>query len=236
VRQAGQVGAGEKDLSMGAHLQNHPAIPPADIQRESFRIIEQEVGDHGLSTEAWLVARRVIHSTGDFEFAQLLQFHPQAFEVAAEAICSGEDILTDVEMVRMGIQSLAKRLHGLDVRCHLNDPDTAGAAKATGRTRSAQGLLRGFDTGGVGICVIGNAPTALRAAIDACQAAGSTKPRLIVGVPVGFVDAAESKEALCDTAAVPWITCVGRKGGSAVAAAIVNALLEWAKPLRPRQE
>jgi precorrin-8X/cobalt-precorrin-8 methylmutase len=219
-----------------SQLQHHPALPPADIQRESFRLIEQEVGDHGLSTEAWLVARRVIHSTGDFEFAQLLRFHPQAFAVAAKAIRSGQEILTDVEMVRMGIQALAKRVHGLEVRCHLNDPDTAPAAQAAGRTRSAQGIWRGLHVGCVGICVIGNAPTALRAVIDACQGAGIAQPRLIVGVPVGFVDAAESKDALYDTTAVPWITCLGRKGGSAVAAAIVNALLEWVQPARPRQE
>jgi precorrin-8X/cobalt-precorrin-8 methylmutase len=209
---------------------------PEDIQRESFRIIEQEVGAHGLSPEAWLVGRRVIHSTGDFEYASLLRFHPRAFAAAAVAIGNGEDVLTDVEMVRMGIQALAKRVHGLEVRCHLNDPDTASAAQASGRTRSAQGVWRGLHVGRVGICVIGNAPTALRAVIDACQAAGTAQPRLIVGVPVGFVDAAESKDALCDTTAVPWITCLGRKGGSAVAAAIVNALLEWATPPRSRQE
>lgn len=209
---------------------------PEDIQRQSFRIIEQEVGAHGLPPEAWLVVRRVIHSTGDFEYTNLLRFHPRAFAAAAIAINNGEDILTDVEMVRMGIQTLAKRLHGMDVRCHLNDPDTACEALAAGRTRSAQGICRGLDAGSVGICVIGNAPTALRAVIDTCQAAEIPKPRLVVGVPVGFVDAAESKEALRDTAAVPWITCLGRKGGSAVAAAIVNALLEWVHPPCPRQE
>jgi precorrin-8X/cobalt-precorrin-8 methylmutase len=216
--------------------QTCPPFRPEDIQRQSFRLIEQEVGAHGLSPEAWLVVRRVIHSTGDFDYTNLLRFHPRAFAAAATAIANGEDILTDVEMVRMGIQSLAKGRHGLAVRCHLNDPDTACEAHTAGRTRSAQGLWRGLRVGRVGICVIGNAPTALRMVIDACQAAGSAQPRLIVGVPVGFVDAAESKEALRDTEAVPWITCLGRKGGSAVAAAIVNALLEWVQPARPRRE
>jgi precorrin-8X/cobalt-precorrin-8 methylmutase len=216
--------------------QTSPHCRPEDIQRQSFRIIEQEMGAHGLSPEAWLIVRRVIHSTGDFEYADLLRFHPGAFAAAAAAIASGEDILTDVEMVRMGIQSLAKRLHGLEVRCHLNDAGTRRGAQATCRTRSAQGMWCGLRVGSVGICVVGNAPTALRVVIDSCQEAAVPAPRLIVGVPVGFVDAAESKLALSDTSTIPWITCLGRKGGSAVAAAIVNALLEWVPPARPRQE
>ena len=94
-------------------------------------------------------------------------------------------------------------------------------------TRTARGLLWGLTAGPVGICVIGNAPTALRAAIEACQQPAIPPPKLIVGVPVGFVDAAESKQALQAMQDIPWITCVGRKGGSTVAAAVVNALLEW---------
>ncbi len=200
---------------------------PDDIQRESFRIIEQELGGHGLSSEEFLAVRRVIHSTGDFEYAQLLQFHPEAFAAGRVAIRSGTDVLTDVEMVRVGIQPLAERRHGLQVRCHLNDPEARQQAQAQGTTRSVQGILRGLQAGRVGICVIGNAPTALRAVMAACQRSDLARPKLIVGVPVGFVDACESKLALSRTAVVPWITCRGRKGGSAVAAAIVNALLEW---------
>lgn len=220
---------------MDGRLHGHPSISPDDIQDESFRIIEQEVGDHGLSPEAWLVTRRVIHSTGDFAFAQLLRFHPQAFAAAAQAIRSGEDILTDVEMVRMGIQGMARTRHGLSVRCHLNDPEAGPAARAKGVTRSAEGIRLGLEGGRVGICVIGNAPTALRSVIEACQVSDAARPRLIVGVPVGFVDAVESKLALSAIDVVPWITCLGRKGGSAVAAGIVNALLAWVPP-RPRGE
>lgn len=210
-------------------------LPPEEIQRESFRIIEAEVGAHGLSPEEWLVVRRVIHSTGDFEFTRLLRFHPHAFAAAREAICNGDDIVTDVEMVRVGIQRLAASRHGLQVRCHLNDGSVVRAPRATGSTRSAQGMLRGLQAGRVGICVVGNAPTALRAAIAACQSSDMPRPKLLVGAPVGFVDAAEAKLALSDTDAVPWITCLGRKGGSAVAAAIANALLEWVPP-RPRAQ
>jgi precorrin-8X/cobalt-precorrin-8 methylmutase len=205
-------------------------IAPADIQQESFRIIEQELGPHGLSPEAWLVVRRVIHSTGDFEYAQLLRFHPQAFMAAAAAIRGGEDILTDVEMVRMGIQGLARSRHGIQVRCHLNDSEVRLEAQRNGTTRSAEGIRRGLQHTQVGICVIGNAPTALRAVIEACELSDRIRPRLIVGVPVGFVDAEESKLALSRIETVPWITCSGRKGGSAVAAGIVNALLEWVSP------
>lgn len=203
-------------------------IHPDEIQSTSFAIIEREMGAHTLSPEEFLIVRRVIHSTGDFDYARLLRCHPQAFTAAAAAIRAGEDLLTDVEMVRMGIQGVAARRHGLHVRCHLNDPEVAEEARRARTTRSAQGVLRGLRRGPVGICVIGNAPTALRAVLEACRSADVARPRLIVGVPVGFVDAAESKQALSETDAVPWITCLGRKGGSAVAAAIVNALLDWA--------
>jgi precorrin-8X/cobalt-precorrin-8 methylmutase len=203
---------------------------PDDIQRESFRIIEEEVGPHQLPPEQWQVVRRVIHTTADFEYAGLLRFHPQVFAAAEEAIRQSEDILTDVHMVRMGIQPLAERRHGLRVRCHLGDPEMSDAVKAMASTRTARGLLQGLTVGPVGICVIGNAPTALRALLAALQQPDVERPRLIIGVPVGFVDAAESKQALYETAAVPWITALGRKGGSTVAAAVVNALLEWVTP------
>ena len=211
-------------------------IAPADIQRESFRIIEQELGPHDLSPEAWLVVRRVIHSTGDFEFVRLLQFHPQAFAAAATAIRGGEDILTDVEMVRMGIQGLARSRHGIQVCCHLNDSEVSLEAQRNGTTRSAEGVRRGLQHERVGICVIGNAPTALRAVMAAGELSDRIRPRLIVGVPVGFVDAEESKLALSRTETVPWITCNGRKGGSAVAAGIVNALPEWVSPSHTVEE
>jgi precorrin-8X/cobalt-precorrin-8 methylmutase len=209
---------------------------PDDIQRESFRIIGEEVGSHQLPPEQWQVVRRVIHTTADFEYAELLRFHPQAFAAAEEAIRQREDILTDVQMVRMGIQPLAERRHGLRVRCHLGDPGVSDAVKATASTRTARGLLQGLTAGPVGICVIGNAPTALRALLAALQQPDVERPRLIIGVPVGFVDAAESKQALYETAAVPWITALGRKGGSTVAAAVVNALLEWVTPDRATTE
>jgi precorrin-8X/cobalt-precorrin-8 methylmutase len=203
---------------------------PDDIQTESFRIIEAEIGSHRFPPEQWQVVRRVIHTTADFEYAELLRFHPQAFSAAVEAIRPGEDILSDVQMVRMGIQPLAERRHGLHVRCHLADQDMSDAVKAMASTRTARGMLQGLTAGPVGICVIGNAPTALRALLAAIEQPGAERPRLIVGVPVGFVDAAESKQALYESAMVPWITTLGRKGGSTVAAAIVNALLEWVTP------
>lgn len=210
-------------------------IHPDDIQRESFQIIERELGAHGLPPDEFLVVRRVIHSTGDFEYARLLRFHPEALAAAIKAIHADEDILTDVEMVRVGIQRLAQSRHGLRVRCHLNDPEAVQAAEATGTTRSAQGILRGLRTGRVGICAVGNAPTALRAVFEACETSDGLRPRLLVGVPVGFVDAPEAKEALSRVDVVPWITCLGRKGGSAVAAAIVNALLEGVPPRQRAQ-
>ena len=209
---------------------------PDEIQLESFRIIEAEIGSHRFPPEQWQVVRRVIHSTADFEYAELLRFHPQAFAAAEEAIRRGEDILTDVQMVRMGIHPLAERRHGMRVRCHLGDPEMSDAVKAMASTRTARGMLQGLTSEPVGICVIGNAPTALRALLAALRQPDMQPPRLIIGVPVGFVDAAESKQALYETAAVPWITTLGRKGGSTVAAAIVNALLEWVAPHQPTSE
>jgi precorrin-8X/cobalt-precorrin-8 methylmutase len=211
-------------------------MQPDEIQRESFRIIDEEVGAHTLSPEEWLVARRVIHTTGDFDYAQLLRFHPEAFAAAAAAIQNGEDILTDVQMVRMGIQPMAQRRHGLRVRCHLGDAEIRPEVQAKAHTRTARSILQGLSAGPVGICVIGNAPTALRAVLDALQQPEVARPKLIVGVPVGFVDAAESKQALSTADRVPWITSLGRKGGSTVAAAIVNALLEWVPPTPGRAE
>jgi precorrin-8X/cobalt-precorrin-8 methylmutase len=209
---------------------------PDEIQIESFRIIEAEIGSHQFPPEQWQVVRRVIHSTADFEYAELLRFHPQAFSAAEEAIRRGEDILTDVQMVRMGIQPLAQRRHGMRVRCHLGDPEMSDAVKAMAGTRTARGMLQGLTSEPVGICVIGNAPTALRALLALLRQPDMEPPRLIIGVPVGFVDAAESKQSLYETAAVPWITTLGRKGGSTVAAAIVNALLEWVTPHRATLE
>jgi precorrin-8X/cobalt-precorrin-8 methylmutase len=209
---------------------------PDEIQLESFRIIDAEVGSHQFPLEQWQVIRRVIHSTADFEYAELLRFHPQAFSAAQQAIRHSEDILTDVQMVRMGIQPLAERRHGLRVRCHLGDSEMSDAVKAMASTRTARGMLQGLTSGPVGICVIGNAPTALRALLSALRQPDVERPRLIVGVPVGFVDAAESKQALYETTTVPWITTLGRKGGSTVAAAIVNALLESVTPHRATSE
>jgi precorrin-8X/cobalt-precorrin-8 methylmutase len=209
---------------------------PDEIQSQSFRIIEAEIGSHQFPPEQWQVIRRVIHSTADFAYAELLRFHPQAFSAASEAIRRREDILTDVQMVRMGIQPLAERRHGIRVRCHLGDPEMGDAVKSMASTRTARGLLQGLTAGPVGICVIGNAPTALRALHAALQQPDVELPRLIIAVPVGFVDAAESKQSLYETAAVPWITTLGRKGGSTVAVAIVNALLEWVTPDHPPSE
>ena len=209
---------------------------PDEIQRESFRIIEEELGPHSFAPEQWQVVRRVIHSTADFEYAKSLRFHPEAFSAAEQAIHQGEDILTDVQMVRMGIEPLARRRHDLRVRCHLGDPEMTDTVKVMASTRTARGMLQGLRSGPAGICVIGNAPTALRALLSALQQPDVEHPRLIIGVPVGFVDAAESKQALYETASVPWITTLGRKGGSTVAAAIVNALLEWATPYRATLE
>ncbi|NIA05918.1 MAG: precorrin-8X methylmutase [Proteobacteria bacterium] len=202
------------------------SVKPGEIEAESFRIIEQELGDHAFDPQTFAVVRRVIHATGDFGFADHLRFGNQAVRAGIAAIRAGRNILTDVNMVAAGINKTALAAFGGRVICKLADPGVAAAAAESGRTRSEVAIEQGLAEN-IGIVAIGNAPTALLKVMELIgrSAAG---PDLVVGVPVGFVNAAESKEIL-SRQDYPLITVLGRKGGSPVAAAIVNALSRLAR-------
>ena len=203
-------------------LQN---IAPQDIEAESFRIIERELGPTGFSPEEFAVVRRCIHATGDFSFAENMRFHPQAISAGLAAIRAGKNILVDVNMAASGISSGLLAQYGGRVICRVAEPETAALAKANGTTRSDAAMSRSVGDN-IGIVAVGNAPTALLKVMNLIEQ-GLFAPDLIIGVPVGFVNAAESKEILVHKS-YPFITALGRKGGTPVAVAAVNALLRLA--------
>ena len=200
-------------------------IDPLEIETESFRIIEAELGPTGFSPEQFAVVRRCIHATGDFSFAENLRFHPQAIEAGLRAIRAGKNILVDVSMAASGISKPLLAQFGGRVICRVADAEAAELARAGRMTRSeaAVELAAGEN---VGIAVAGNAPTALLKIMELTER-GVFSPDLVVGVPVGFVNAAESKEILASKP-YPFITALGRKGGTPAAVAAVNALLRLA--------
>lgn len=202
------------------------------ITTESFRIVDGELAALGVQLPPFQQAlvRRAIHSTADFELAHALRFHPAAIDAGIAALQGGTAVVADVQMVAVGIDR--RRLHALGghVLCEVSGPATADAARAAGTTRSAAGVRRALEVVDDGaVVVIGNAPTALREVLRLVDA-GTARPALVIGVPVGFVDATESKAALMERGDVPWIAVAGRKGGSPVAVALVNALLHLALP------
>lgn len=206
---------------MSVHLR------PEEIETESFRIIDAEVGEHSWPPAEWQIVRRVIHTSADFDYARTMVFSGDAAAHGIDALHRGRGIVTDTHMVQSGIAKHRLIPYGNRIACHVADPELAVAAKELGVTRSILAARKGAADPGNGIFVIGNAPTALFELLRLMREEG-LRPDLVVGLPVGFVGAAESKESLLREAAlygVPFITSRGRKGGSNVAAAVVNALL-----------
>ena len=203
-------------------------IRPEAIEAESFRIIAEELGPTSFDPRTFKVVQRVIHATGDFSFAESLIFHPQAIDAGIGAIRAGRNILTDVNMGAAGVSKGLLAPWGGGVICKVALPDVARIAKERGLTRSEVAVEQGLQEN-IGIVSVGNAPTALLKVMDCWdELAPELRPGLLVGVPVGFVNAAESKELLSEKS-YPFITCKGRKGGTPVAVAIVNALIRLAK-------
>lgn len=193
---------------------------PRKIEELSMRIIAERLQGGNFTAGEWAVVRRVIHTTGDVSFAGLLQFWPGAPEAGARALTAAGRLWCDVEMVKAGI---SRRAH-ISVSCRIHDPEVADLARRIGTTRAAAAMMAAVEEQPEGgIFVIGNAPTALFALLEAVEA-DKCRPALVVGTPVGFVGAAESKEWLTSFD-FPWISVRGEKGGSTIAAAIVNALL-----------
>ena len=197
-------------------------MKPHEIERSSFQIIDQEAGIHHWTAQQWSIVRRIIHTTADFEFKEMVRFHPDAISAGIEAIQGGKTIVTDTNMARVGIRKKEIERFGGQVKCYIDDPLIYQKAAAAGGTRAKAAVDAALDDMKDGIYVIGNAPTALLRLIE-LVGEKKARPALIIGLPVGFVNAAESKAALLELD-YPYISNVGRKGGSNVAASVVNAL------------
>lgn len=198
-------------------------IKPMDIERRSFEIITEILGDRKLDPENELVIKRAIHTTADFDYADNLVFSSHAVQKGIAALKAGCDIVTDTQMAKSGINKTILGKLGGEVHCFMSDADVAAEAKERGVTRAIVSMERAAKLEKPCIFAIGNAPTALitlRQLLDE----GKLNPALIIGVPVGFVNVVESKELIIESNA-PYIVARGRKGGSNVAAAICNAML-----------
>jgi precorrin-8X/cobalt-precorrin-8 methylmutase len=199
-------------------------MKPEDIETESFRIIDHEAGEHDWQEAEWQVVRRAVHTSADFEYIRTMVFSDGALDQAVAAIRNGAGIVTDTNMALSGISQARLVPFGCSVSCHVADSDVGALAKREGITRSVTAMRKSVNNTNHQIFVIGNAPTALFELLRLIQA-GQVQPKLIIGLPVGFVGAEESKNALAATQhSVPFITNMGRKGGSNVAAAVMNAL------------
>ena len=195
---------------------------PQDIEAESFRRIEAQVGAHDLPPEVWQVVRRMIHTSADLDYLKTARVHPQAIAAGVEALRQGRPLVTDTRMLLAGIGSGRLGRLGVKPFCLMDDPEVAKEAARQGTTRAAAAMEAALPHLAGGIVAIGNAPTALLRLLELLEA-GAPPPALVVGLPVGFVNAAESKELL-SRQHCPFITALGPKGGSAVAAAVINAL------------
>lgn len=199
-------------------------MKPEEIEAESFCIIDKEAGDHGWPEAEWQIVRRAVHTSADFEYVQSMVIADGALDKAIDALKGGAGIVTDTNMALSGISKARLASFGCTVSCHVADTDVAELAKREGITRSIAAMRKAVSNPANRIFVIGNAPTALFELLRLMDE-GQVAPALIIGLPVGFVGAEESKNALAATQhAVPFITNIGRKGGSNVAAAVVNAL------------
>lgn len=198
---------------------------PKKIEETSFEIIEKELGDKALAFDDknLKIVKRVIHTTADFEYADLIRFHPLAVDAATKILRKGCRIYSDTKMIMAGVNK--RKLSELNCEIYnlSHDKDVFEEAEQRGITRSMVGMEKAFNDDATQIFVIGNAPTALFMLKELTVQSGK-KPELIIGVPVGFVGAKESKELLLELN-VPYITVAGRKGGSTVAVAIMNALM-----------
>ncbi|MFI5415943.1 MAG: precorrin-8X methylmutase [Nitrososphaerales archaeon] len=194
------------------------------IEDKSMEIIDSEIGSHPYSPDEWTIVKRIIHSTADFDFARenKVVFHKDAIQSAIGALQKGCNIIVDVNGVIGGFNKDNMKKFGNQVICSISDPQVVEEAKKLNKTRAQTSMRLAAKQMDHGIVAIGNAPTALTEVIQMIKE-GITSPALVIGIPVGFVCAVESKDELCTTN-IPYITNIGRKGGSPCASAIVNAL------------
>lgn len=206
---------------------------PQEIEKRSFEIISEGLGEIKFPDEIDDIVKRVIHTTADFEYARLIEFKNDPVPAALKALSAGKMIYADTMMIKAAINNRAMAMHNIEIVNFVHDDDVRAEAKKRGVTRSTVAMEKAMKHEDVSIFAIGNAPTALYRLIQFIKD-GAPKPDLIIGAPIGFVGAAESKAALdeLDPYGIPYIRINGRKGGSPVAGAILNALLyklgrEW---------
>ena len=204
-------------------MNNIKFVEPQNIEKRSFEIIQNELGDFKLESEKEPIIKRVIHTTADFDYVDNLIFSEDVVKNAKAALKSGATIITDTNMAYSGINKKAAAKYGVDIKCFMADEDVAKEASERGETRATVSMERASKIQGPLIFAIGNAPTALIKLYELISE-GKINPELVIGVPVGFVNVVEAKELIM-SANIPYIVAKGRKGGSNVAAAIINALL-----------
>lgn len=201
------------------------------IEHDSFAVIDREVASHSYTPDQWPIVRRMIHANADFDFNGMTDFHPQAVAAGVAAVLSHDTrVVADVEMICVGL-SLPRLGHfGMATHHFISDVDVIEAAKAEGTTRAVQAMRKAHRLGLIdgAIVGIGNAPTALIELVRLIHDEGA-RPALVVGMPVGFVSAAESKDLMALESTVPWIVIRGRKGGSTLVVAAIHALLGLAE-------
>lgn len=197
-------------------------VQPQMIEVKSFEMIDEEIGEHSFTEEQYPVVQRVIHASADFELGHSLLFHPDAIKAGIQAIRSGKRVVADVQMIQSGVNKQRIEKYGGDVKVYISDPDVVEEAKRLNTTRAIISMRKAIKEADGGIYAIGNAPTALLELIRLIKE-GEAKPGLVIGLPVGFVSAPESKEELAKLD-VPFITNIGRKGGSTVTVAALNAI------------
>ena len=208
------------------------------IEHDSFAIIDTEVGRHDYRPEQWPVVRRMIHANADFEFNGLTDFHPDAVAAGLETIIKGGTrIVADVEMICVGLSASRLAHFGMSTHQFISDADVIAQAKAEDTTRAVQAMRKAHRRGLLdgAIVGIGNAPTALIEIVRLIREE-SARPALVIGMPVGFVSAAESKDLMAEIDEVPWIVIRGRKGGSTLVVAAIHALLGLAEARQREQQ
>ena len=201
-------------------------VRPADIEKRSFEIITEELGDRVLLPGTEPIVKRCIHTSADFDYADNLVFSDHAVDRAMDAVRRGASIVTDTQMARAGINKKRLARYGGEVHCFMSDEDVAETARLNGTTRAAACMDKAAELYGNErlIFAVGNAPTALVRLYELVNE-GVLRPELIIGVPVGFVNVVQSKELILGLKDTPYIVARGRKGGSNIAACICNALL-----------
>ncbi len=201
------------------------------IEHDSFAVIDREVERHDYTEQQWPIVRRMIHANADFDFNGLTDFHPNAVEAGLLAILrGGAAVVADVEMICVGLSRPRLGHFGMHTHHFISDADVIEAAQREGTTRAVQAMRKAHRLGRLdgAIIGIGNAPTALIEVVRLIREEG-LRPALVIGMPVGFVSAAESKDLMAELDEVPWIVIRGRKGGSTLVVAAIHALLALAE-------